>query len=458
MALPLRDVINARHASAEAIAALQAERLATLMQSARRLPFYRATLGPRAQACTRLADWPVVGKPQLAQGFSARIADPAVEPEALRRFCADPARIGEAFLGRYWVWESSGSTGEPGVFVQDETSMAVYDALEATRRDSPHPWARWFDPLYLGERFAFVGATSGHFASHVSVRRLCRANPWLAQAWRSFSILQPAEALVAQLNEFAPTILATYPTAAMLLAEEAEAGRLHIHPGETWTGGETLTPAMRARIVRALGGALRNSYGASEFLPIAWECRHQKLHVNADWVILEPVDAQHRPVAPGTVSHTTLLTNLANHLQPLLRVDIGDSIALGGAPCACGSNLPVLEVQGRCDDLLVLPGRQGRPVTLLPLALSTVLEDEAGVFDFQLRQAGPLAWQLCLGPGAAHDAATRERCRRVLADFAVAQGAQSPRVSTRVVPALPPGRSGKRQRIVAAASGRPAGS
>jgi len=92
--------------------------------------------------------------------------------------------------------------------------MAVYDALEATRRDWPRPWVRFLDPLGLAERHAFVGAIGGHFASVVTVRRLCAAYPWLAANWRCFSILQPARALVEQLDEYAPTTLATYPTAA----------------------------------------------------------------------------------------------------------------------------------------------------------------------------------------------------------------------------------------------------
>jgi phenylacetate-CoA ligase len=75
------------------------------------------------------------------------------------------------------VWHSSGSTGQQGFFVQDALAMAVYDALEATRRHSARPWLRLWDPLFLSERFAFVGATSGHFASIVSLQRLRRANP-----------------------------------------------------------------------------------------------------------------------------------------------------------------------------------------------------------------------------------------------------------------------------------------
>lgn len=171
--------------------------------------------------------------------------------------------------------------------------MAVYDALEATRRDSPRPWARLLDPLFLTGRFALVGAIGGHFASVVSARRLWAANPWLASASRALSILQPTATLVDQLNALAPSIVATYPTAAALLADEARRGTLTIRPQEVWIGGETLSPSQR--IEQGLGCAVRNSYGASEFLPIAWECDQGQLHVNADWVVLEPADAAWRP-------------------------------------------------------------------------------------------------------------------------------------------------------------------
>jgi hypothetical protein len=50
----------------------------------------------------------------------------------------------------------------------------VYDALEALRRPVLRPFRSFFDPLGIGERIAFVGATGGHFASTVSVERLRR--------------------------------------------------------------------------------------------------------------------------------------------------------------------------------------------------------------------------------------------------------------------------------------------
>lgn len=447
------DVLSGLRATADEIAVRQAGRVEAIVEHAcDHSPFYRRRLLGRSGMRRALAQVAPVHKSELMRHFDEWVTDPQVTLASLREFMREPGHIGAPYLGRYAVWESSGSAGEPGVFVQDAQALAVYDALEGLRRHSPRPLARWLDPLYLSERFAFVGALEGHFASHVSVQRLRRLNPLLAGRWRSFSILQPVDALVEQLNAFAPTIVATYPTAAGLLADEAQRGRLRIAPREVWTGGETLGAPLRRHIERSLGCALRNSYGASEFLPIAWECGQARLHVNADWVLLEPVDARMRPVPPGTLSHTTLLSNLANRVQPLLRVDLGDQVLVHAEPCSCGCALPTVEVQGRRDDVLVLPGVDGLPRTLLPLALTTVLEDDAGVFDFQLEQTDAHTLLLRLGPGA--EGASGEAARRALHDFARRQQLAPLRVRVRHDEHWARGRSGKSRRIVALRAGR----
>lgn len=231
-------------------------------------------------------------------------------------------------------------------------------------------------------------------------------------AYHTLSIMRPTIEIVAELNALQPTILVSYPTAVALLADQARAGALQIKPDEIWTGGETLA-AVRRHVEATFGCHVRNSYGASEFLSIGWECAQGAMHANTDWVILEPVDERMQPVPPGAVSHTTLLTNLANHLQPLIRYDLGDRLRVLPGACACGSPFPVIEVQGRQDDPLVWRDARGASVSWLPLALSTLLEEECGVFDFQLRQRDDRT--LCLRVGvdgdAAHDALTR--CHRL---------------------------------------------
>jgi phenylacetate-coenzyme A ligase PaaK-like adenylate-forming protein len=218
---------------------------------------------------------------------------------------------------------------------------------------------------------------------------------------------------------------------------------------EVLTGGETLGASVRQHIEEQLDCRVRNSYGASEFLAMGWECAEGHMHLNADWVILEPVDRQHRPVPAGTRAHTVLLTNLANHVQPLIRYDLGDEITFAVAPCACGSPLPVIDVLGRHDDALVMAGRGKRPVTLLPLALTTVMEDDAGVFDFQLRQRDAHTLVLRLGQHGKAAVSAAAQCHKALRAFCSDQGVDRLRLVNELDVAPARGRSGKVQRIIA---------
>ena len=295
------------------------------------------------------------------------------------------------------MWKSSGSTGEPGIFVQDESALATYDALIAAqlsgaRLAGPYAWGL----VARGGRAALIAATGDHFASIASWQRMCRGTPWPNA--RAFSVMDPLPRLVAELNAYQPAFLASYPTVLAQLADEQAGGRLQIAPTCLWSGGECLAPATGAAIERAFGCALINEYGASECMSIAYSCREGWLHLNDDWVVLEPVDRDYRPTPPGEPSHSVLLTNLANRIQPVIRYDLGDSVLAKLERCACGSPLPAIRAEGRHDDVLAFTAADGRTVSVLPLALTTIVEDAADVHRFQLVQQAPDRLALRLDP------------------------------------------------------------
>jgi phenylacetate-coenzyme A ligase PaaK-like adenylate-forming protein len=353
-------------------------------------PFYRERYRGLRSEDGGLAMLPPVTRHELMADFDRWVTDPAITRDTVHEFIADRSRVGQPFLGRYAVWTSSGTTGEPGLYVQDAQALAVYDALQAVRFGATALRPNFLlDLLGRGGRYAMVAATGGHFAGVASIERLRQLNPLTASRIRVVSILQPVSALVQELNAFQPGCIATYPTAAALLAQEQAEGRLAISPAAIWTGGEWLSTSTRLRLETVFGCPVVDDYGASECMSIASDCGHGWLHLNADWVVLEPVDRDYRPVVPGTPSHTVLLTNLANKVQPIIRYDLGDSVTFSPGPCDCGSALPALRVEGRQDDLLAFPAQDGTTVRLLPLALTTVLEEEAEVFDFQLVQSAP---------------------------------------------------------------------
>ena len=388
-------------ALSSAIDAAREQRLLALVAHAFEASTYYARLYRKLPVSStsrlRLSDLPPVTKQSLMAEFDDVVTEPALNRRAIDQFVAEPERRGSALFGRYSVWTSSGTTGEPGYFVHDPDAIAVYDALEWQRFRGVRSASDLARQLIAGDRYAMVAATGGHFAGIATVERMRKSMPWLAESMKGFSLLQPIEQLVAQLNEFRPTLLASYPTAAQMLADEQHAGRLKLRLRELWTGGETLANPTRAQVQRAFGCPVRNSYGASEFLPIAWECSYRRLHLNSDWVILEPIDHHGRPVAPGSRSHSVLLTNLANRIQPLIRYDLGDAVTMIDTPCGCGSRFPVMAVEGRTDESLVFPLAGGGTTTVVPLALTTVMEDDAHVHDFQVTQTAPRKLQVRLG-------------------------------------------------------------
>jgi phenylacetate-coenzyme A ligase PaaK-like adenylate-forming protein len=105
-----------------------------------------------------------------------------------------------------------------------------------------------------------------------------------------------------------------------------------------------------------------------------------------------------RPDPPGEPSHTVLLTNLANRVQPIIRYDLGDTVVALQGPCPCGNPLPAIRVQGRRDDVLRLRVTNGRTVSVLPLAIGSVADETPGVHRSQLVQTGPTSILLRLNP------------------------------------------------------------
>lgn len=425
--------------------ALREERVARLIDRAvRDSPLYAR----RAGSARRLGDFDPIGKRELMAHFDDWATDRRITRRAAEAHL-QTADSADGWLGRYLLWTSSGTSGQPGLFVQDAASLAAYDALDALRL-RPGGWL----PQALGpwgpvRRFAYVGAIGGPYAGHVNLLRLQRIvpPPWTPRVER-LSVLQPLADIARQLEALQPQILITYPSCAAALAEAQAEGEMKLSLEEVWLGGEQLSAAQRDRVGGVFGCPVRNCYGASEFYSMAFECTQGRLHLNDDWVVLEGVDADGRPVPHGEFSHTTLLTNLANHTQPLLRYELTDRVRFDPEPCPCGRSLPVIEVQGRGDDVLRLRGQGSAPAVLLPLALETILEEEAGVTRFQLLLHSDEWLELRLAPEDSHSARAFDRCRAALDRHLLRQGIRGMRVQRSACPPALQTGSGKLRRVV----------
>lgn len=484
------DIWRAGRASQDAIARRQRERLATLVECARSSsPYYRRLYRDIPETATdlvaNLGELPPVGKRELMENFDDWVTDPHITLAGLKKdFLDDASSIGGLYRGQYLVVTTSGSTGEPAVLVHDRTSLQVANLLGPVRERRTlmtAAEARAF--LRRGLRAAALIADGDHFAGVVLTEAARRRSPRIARRVRVFSVLRPLPDLVADLNEFQPTVLYGYPSAMQQLAIEQKAGRLNIRPLVAVASGEGLAAHAGAEIEAALGCRVSVRYLASEALALTSRCRQGLLHVNADWNIVEPVDEAFRPVPAGELSHTVLVTNLANRVQPLIRYNLGDRVQMDAGPCACGSPFPTLRVEGRSGDVLsfaaaeavldgagaarktglggaVLDGTgpdsagtdqkaapDGKVVTVLPLALGTVIEETAGVRRFQAIRTGPrsLTVRLEFWPDAV-TADVQAAVRGRLGAFFAAQGADGVDVGFAGEPPRPD-RSGKFRQV-----------
>lgn len=386
----LRDVRRARKQGSEALAQRQRTRLAEMVAFARtHSPYYRELYQDLPERVADVSMLPVTSKPALMARFDDWATDRAVTIEQARAFVDDPTMIGEQFLGKYTITTTSGTTGLRGIFVQDDRVLTLASAITL------HSLVSWLTirdliRIVAGRvHVAMVIATGGHFASTVAAARLRKRNRLRQRVIQPFPVQTPLPTLVEQLNRFQPVILAPYASVAKLLAGEQEVGRLRINPVLLTVAAEGLAEDDYDRIARTFNAQVRSGYAANECPFLSYSCEQQWFHVNSDWVVFEPVDADYRPVPPGTQSHTVLLSNLANRIQPILRYDLGDSILERPDPCPCGSPLPAIRVQGRAADVLVFPDEHDASIRIAPLVFGTALDRIPGIELFQIVQITP---------------------------------------------------------------------
>jgi phenylacetate-CoA ligase len=439
-----------------AIEAARSQRFASFVRFARvHSPFYREMYEDLPGGDPEISRLPIVTKRALMSRFDDWVTDPEVRRAGVEAFLSDRTHIGGRYLSRYIIWKSSGSTGEPGIYVQDADALATFDALMAVHL-SPRQVAGQFAWEFLarGGRAALVVATGDHFSSIASWQRVCRSSPGISA--RGFSILDPLAKLVAELNAYQPAFLAAYPTMLSLLADEQAAGRLKLELLNIWSGGECLMPLTRNAIERAFGCRVVNEYGASECMSIAFGCDEGWLHINTDWVILEPVDSEYRPTPRGERSHTALLTNLTNRVQPIIRYDLGDSVLAAPDSCPCGSPLPAIRVEGRHDDILSLVAPDGTIVRLLPLALTSVVEEATDLRRFQIVQTGADRLLLRVDHHPRWQVAGRIAVN-ALRDYLVQHALTNAQISLDSMPPARDPRSGKLREVVVEAGASPTG-
>jgi putative adenylate-forming enzyme len=436
--LRLRRALRRREGwTRERVLEHQQNELATLRAfAAERSPFYRRS--HRGLESAPLAELPVLTKAIMMDHFDEIVTDPGLHLAELQTYL-ERLQGNEPFVGRYWVSATSGSSGRKSVIPSDphEWAMTIASYGRANEWSGIHA-----SPLHPVRMAVVSSTTAWHQSSRVAATV---ASPFIHS--ERMDAAAPLPALVARLNQVRPSILIGYASMIRALADEQLAGRLHISPSAVNSASEVLTPETRALATRAWGVAPFNVYAATETGGIAAECtQHRGMHLFEDLVIPEVVDDNYRPVPPGQPGDRLLVTVLFSRTLPLIRYEMTDRVTLATTPCPDGLPFQLLEsIEGRTDDIVVLPAAAGGTIRIHPVVFHRVL-DLLDAPAWQVRQHGADITVLVAAPGPALDISATEHA---LWEALAKAGARPHTVKMSIVDSVPAGAAGKRPLVVA---------
>lgn len=207
---------------------------------------------------------------------------------------------------------------------------------------------------------------------------------------RAFNCFLPPASLLQELQAYQPELITGYTGVIAALARHIQSGGAS---GLTlrWVspGGEIVTPLDRELLAGAFPTArILETYGATEFNLIAWECPVTGLLHNCDdGLIVEVLGADGKPVKTGETG-SLVGTTLHSFAMQILRYPLGDLVVKGPFPCPCGQPFSTLiKVQGRqIGSMILSSGRVLHPFEVLNELLR---QDTSWVRQYQLLQELP---------------------------------------------------------------------
>lgn len=277
-----------------------------------------------------LARLPILSKPTLRSNLE-RIISPAY-------------RDGDA----HWV-NTSGTTG---LGLRFPETWECFQREYAVRFHNYHCGG-----IEVGDRWAFC---AGHPVAEPERDRPPfwvhdRANNWLLMS--SCHLTEKnLRHYVDQLERFRPDMIGGYPSSVYMLALANQAFGRRIKPRAVYTASETLLDFQRQAIEASFGCRAHTYYGNGERCGFVGECPEGGLHVKMDHSLIEFLDDEDQPAAPGQPARM-ICTGFGNYATPLIRYDIGDvAVVAENQKCACGRGGLLLErLEGRVEDYVVTP-------------------------------------------------------------------------------------------------------
>jgi phenylacetate-CoA ligase len=315
--------------------ALQQSKLQRLVEYAYRwVPYYRRTFDAvgfqpddlrRDPEC--LAKLPTLTKAIIRENLQDMLT---TEPDRRRR------------LNRL---STSGSTGHPLVFMQDD-DFRDYVTADGQRHMG---WGGW----RLGKVHAFIWGAGLNASLAKAARTRLLDLAWNRFQTNAFMMTDASMAAFAsRIMRQGPCTLFCYATALHRFAQFVRASDYHgMRFDGIFSSAEMLLPGVRAYLEETFQSPMFDRYGTLELGGVACECEaHTGLHVSVENNFVEILRDERR-LGPGETGDV-VVTNLNNLGMPFIRYLVGDAGAWHPeGSCRCGRAAPMLErIEGRKVD------------------------------------------------------------------------------------------------------------
>lgn len=362
-----------------------------------------------------LERWPQMDKAQMMRHFDSMNTAGLRLSEVLDcAHAAEQSRDFRPLLKGFGVGLSSGTSGGRGVFAVSAAERAQWAGVML---GSLLP-----DGLFAQEKVALLLRADNPL--YRSVR-----TPWLQ--FRYFDLMAAWTAQLPGLQRWQPSIVVAPAQVLRALALTVGAGQLSLKPKLLVSVAEVLEPQDRILLQQIFPPhqtRLAEVYQATEGF-LGTSCEYGTLHLNEAHLIVEPQWLDDQRFVP-------LITDFSRTTQPIVRYRLDDVLLARRTPCPCGSPLRGIErIEGRCDDMLKLPGLHGQPVTVfadvLARALAQALPLEA---DYQLEQLDARTLRLML---SVRDPQLQRRCQDHLQRLLRIQGVNVNALAWADAPPLP---------------------
>ncbi|MBW2661434.1 MAG: phenylacetate--CoA ligase family protein [Deltaproteobacteria bacterium] len=337
--------------------------------------------------------------------------------------------------GGAFLYNTGGSSGQPLTFYYGR----LRQASDTAGRFRAHRW--WGVDVGDPEVWLWGAPVELSKTDRIKTLRDRLINQLFLNAFEMS--VENMDAYIEAIQSFKPRCIYGYASSIALLAARAQdlGANLKLPSLKVvFTTGEPLYPHQREIIQEVFGVPAANEFGSRDIGFTAHESPEGQMLLMSESHILEVLDQDSRPVAPGELGEA-VITGLCSQAQPFIRYRTGDIVRYTDDKCSAGRGLHVIgEVAGRSTDFVT----RSDGTIMHALAVIYVLRATDGVAEFKFIQHTTNQVEILVVP----DSRWNTEAKAKITQGIRARMGTDVRVDIRLVEAIPSEASGKHRYVV----------